>query len=122
MSKIRIRSIRNGIPTSWIYVQDKVVSITDKPMLLKERIEPKGSKRTNQYGRFRYSEKQYGKLISEANPSLEILTTPLRIRVPNNNWIYSTHMKIDGACPAIRIRSGYGNENGPWVYLQQKEV
>lgn len=122
MSRIRIRSIRNGIPTSWIYTQGKVVSTTERPMLFKEKIEPRGSKKTNQYGRFRYADKQYGKLISEANPSLDILTTPLRIRVPNNKWIYSTHMKIDGACPAIRIRSGYGNEHGPWAYLQQKEV
>lgn len=120
MSWIRIRSVHNGVPKEWVYAAGKKIKQSEKPKVYKAA--PRSLKKTNQYGRFRYAEKQYGKLISESHPSLEILKTPLRIRIANNDWIYSTYTKIDGACPAIRIRSGYGDKHGSWVYLQQKEV
>lgn len=124
LKQARIRSIHDGKHSAWIYIQDISTQEEAKPatIQIKAAALPVES-RINQYGRFRYSEMQYGEMIEKINGiSLKVNSTPVRIRSLKGQWIYSHQTTINGACPAIRIRSRYGNKDGPWVYIQQQEV
>lgn len=124
MTQIRIRSIINGEASPWLYTQDEIKQETPKAKMLKVEATPVTIQRSriNKYGRFRYSEMQYGEIERMLNPSIEVSTAPMRIKANNGDWIYSQYAKIDGACPAIRIRSKFRNAFSPWVYIQQEEV
>lgn len=123
MKQVRIRSISNGETSPWIYIQEKIQKETPKTPVVKIQATSSTGKRSrvNQYGRFRYSEMQYGE-IQRILSSLEVNNTPIRIRNQDGDWIYFQQTTIEGACPAIRIRSKNAQEAGPWVYIQQKEV
>lgn len=123
MKPVRIRSISNGETSPWIYIQEQVREETPKTPIVQIQATPSPGKksRINQYGRFRYSEMQYGE-IQRILSSLDVSSTPIRIRNQDGDWIYFQQTMIEGACPAIRIRSRNGKEAGPWVYIQQKEV
>lgn len=124
VTQIRIRSIVNGEASPWLYTQDEIKQETPKAKVFKIEATPVTVQRSrvNQYGRFRYSEMQYGEIERLLNSSIEVSTKPIRIKAPNGSWIYSQQAVVDGACPAIRIRSKYGNSLSPWVYIQQEEV
>lgn len=127
MKQVRIRSISGNQVSPWIYIQEEVKQ-NETPQIKQEvkikelNTKPK-SKHGSQYSRFKYSENQYGKIDGLTTmSSIEILKTPIRIKLKDGEWLYIQQTNIEGACPAIRIRNRYGNSTSPWVYLQQKEV
>lgn len=126
MKLIRIRSIHKGEISPWIYIDEKEREqnpSTPAPIMKANEFNIQASKsRTNQFGRFRYSEKQYGILEDSSSSTMEISKVPIRIRTQNGEFIYTQQTSINGDWPAIRIRNSFNNENGPWVYLQYKEV
>lgn len=129
MVHVRIRQIHNGIPSSWIYLQQQVTNIPEvTPKSIPsssfsiQSFTIQATSSTNQYSRFRYGEKQYGELIGELGSNIEVSTTPIRIRSKDNTYIYLQQTTIEGACPAIRIRSVESGIKNSWVYLEEKEV
>ncbi|UOE58056.1 hypothetical protein IRB79_27725 (plasmid) [Cytobacillus oceanisediminis] len=123
MKQIRIRSIYNGEPSPWTYLQEHVKQEnTQAPAMKTISVSVKSLKSSNQYGRFRYSEKQYGKHDGQIDSKILISKIPIRIRTQNGEFIYLQQAEIDGACPAIRIRARQEYQYGPWIYLQQEEV
>lgn len=126
MKPIRIRSIKNGAKTPWVYIQEEI----KKKNALKENVvqtktvlnESQSGAKTNQFGRFRYSELQYGIIQSSLGSNIEVSNQPIRIKTNKGQYIYMQQAIVDGACPAIRIRTKRKKHNGPWVYLQSKEV
>lgn len=124
LKQIRIRSVMNKEKSPWVYIQNtnNTAPIQSKEVKIEALATPSIS-RINQYGRFRYSEFQYGELIRRNQGiGVDINNTPVRIRNKNGDWVYSHQTIVEGACPAIRIRNRYGNKHGQWVYIQQKEV
>ncbi|MEX3713331.1 hypothetical protein ABFV99_13085 [Cytobacillus horneckiae] len=123
MKQIRIRSIKNGTSSPWIYIQEQVNKEKSKPAVTPMRMAAVEKKsKTNQYGRFRYNEMQYGIIERLALSSIEISKTPIRIRGLNGEWIYFQQMSFDGASPSIRIRNRNNEKTGSWVYTQIGEV
>lgn len=122
MADIRIRAIAKNGASAWVYIQQKTKDAPKKQTIKMNAAALTAIKgRTNQYGRFRYSNLQYGKIEAAYGSSISFLKTPTRIRNAEGEWIYSEKVEIRGACPAIRIRNS-GNEKGPWVYIQHQEV
>ena len=127
MKQVRIRSIKNGEVSPWIYIQETTKQETPKPTVFQVKAAAPVlpiEARINQYGRFRYSEMQYGEMIERVSSllSIQVSKVPVRIRNLNGDWMYFQQATIDGACPAIRIRSKNGSQANPWVYIQKKEV
>ncbi|MES9681795.1 hypothetical protein ABWK22_02520 [Gottfriedia acidiceleris] len=124
MKQVRIRSVSNGEKSPWVYIQEETKQETPKAKTFQLKAAPviQRNVKTNQYGRFRYSDMQYGKIEAILSSALEISKTPIRIKNLNGEWIYFQQTSIEGACPAIRIRNRNDNKVGPWVYIQHKEV
>lgn len=125
MKQIRIRSVTKDGKSSWVYIQEQVrQESTSKPVSLqiKTTSENQSRPQTNQYGRFRYNEMQYGEMERTNLSSIEISTNPIRIRNAEGQWVYTQQICIPGDCAAIRIRRKNGNQSGPWVYIQHEEV
>ncbi|MDA1976976.1 hypothetical protein [Bacillus paranthracis] len=124
MTQVRIRSITKDEKSPWVYIQEETRQETPKANVFQVKAEPvtRQNTKTNQYGRFRYSEMQYGRIEAILASALEISKSPMRIRNQNGEWIYIQQTTIDGACPAIRIRNRNTEQVGPWVYIQHKEV
>lgn len=123
---IRIRSVYKSEISPWFYIQEserKENSSTPEPIMKANEFNIQASaSRTNQFGRFRYSEKQYGHLQDTGTSSMEISKIPVRIRTQDGNFIYNQQTTMDGDWSAIRIRSIFASDKGPWVYIQYKEV
>lgn len=124
MKQVRIRSITKGEKSPWVYIQEETKQETPKANTFQIQAAPvvKRNIKTNQYGRFRYSDMQYGRIEAILASALEISKAPMRIRNLNGEWIYFNQTTIEGACPSIRIRNRTGDQVGPWVYIHHKEV
>ncbi|AFQ30222.1 hypothetical protein P4493_10955 [Bacillus thuringiensis] len=124
MTQVRIRFITRDEKSPWVYIQEEIRQETPKANAFQVKAEPvtRRNSKTNQYGRFRYSEMQYGRIEAILASALEISKSPIRIRNQNGEWIYIQQTTIDGACPSIRIRNRNSEQVGPWVYIQHKEV
>ncbi|MEC3458030.1 hypothetical protein, partial [Bacillus thuringiensis] len=116
MTQVRIRFITRDEKSPWVYIQEEIRQETPKANAFQVKAEPvtRRNSKTNQYGRFRYSEMQYGRIEAILASALEISKSPIRIRNQNGEWIYIQQTTIDGACPSIRIRNRNSEQVGPW--------
>lgn len=124
MKQVRVRSINGNEKSPWVYIQEESKQKTPKAntFQVKAATVEKRNVKANQYGRFRYSDMQYGRIEAILASALEISKSPMRIRNLNGEWIYFNQVAIKGGCPAIRIRNKNNNQSGPWLYIQHKEV
>lgn len=125
MTRFRIRAISNGIPSDWLYTQENVQSTSEslpEVRTLNEAETTQTNVETNQFGRFRYSEKQYGRLNKPKKSSLTFDTTPIRIRFSNGSYLYTQSVSKQGVTRGVRARCIYKNGASDWIYSQSKEV
>jgi len=95
---------------------------TEAPRTLVFKASATVKSKRNQYGRFKYNEKQYGQYDKGSGDGITVHKVPIRMRVKDGIYIYTQHVEIPGKFPNIRIRSKQGSANGEWTYLQLKEV
>lgn len=122
MAKYRIRYVSKNGTSPWMYTQEIVGHQVSKPEVRAAAIEIPTSVETNQFGRFRYGEKQYGRLIKAASGSLEFDKTPMRIRFSNGSYIYTQNVSKQGVTRGVRARSIINNKPSEWTYSQSEEV
>lgn len=126
MAKIRVRAVSGQKRSEWVYQED----IGRKPKAEKKEVSismfQQAAKavrgRISQYGRFRYQDRQYGKIESVVSGNMEIRTAPMRLRNKKGEWLYTANASFRGAAPAVRIRSRGPAEASPWIYIQHEEV
>ncbi|BCT30487.1 hypothetical protein [Bacillus velezensis] len=121
IKRIRVSSVSNGNKSPWVYAQEfKNKSNFAKTLEIKTASSKPSA--TNQYGRFKYNEMQYGEIVKGMFSNIEISKAPIRIKNGNSDWIYSQNVEAQGSHSSIRIRSLYGKQASPWVYVQNQEV
>lgn len=127
MRGLRIRSMTKNGASPWVTLQERR---TERKLTVKaapvikvmndESRKPRG--RISQYGRFRFSDRQYGKIEAMLSGTIDISKSPIRMRNEKGQWIYTTKTNFRGAAPAVRIRSKTKIGETPWVYVQHEEV
>lgn len=125
MKQIRIRSVfKDGKTSGWIYLHEITQhQKDDKENLFTIQSQAEETKRLipNQYGRFKYSEKQYGK-IPISKLGIEVLNNRIRIKTNNSNYIYNHGVISEGEFSKVRIRPISKNGKGDWVYSEKRDL